>query len=180
MAKRVMSLIMAVVLAMSMLMLMGCDNGRDKLKKKLDELILQNERLTAEKGELEDRLEESTLQNSELEAQLDALIEQNELTEEQLSDLQYKFEQLLDIDWFHDKIETFNLYVEIKPEYSDREYTVEDFLPIRLSYVRKIPGYLYLRFEEEGLLYIIDAVIKLYSFEFVERVEVLYVIHGAG
>ena len=55
--------------------------------------------------------------------------------EEQLAELQKKFDVLYDID----RLSIFSassLYVSIKPEYNNKTYTAEDFLPIELSDIR--------------------------------------------
>lgn len=122
--------------------------------------------------------------------QLADLKEQNTLTEEQFAGLQQKVEKFLDLPWHYEPgYALYMFHVIIKPEYSNRDYTVEDFLPARLSSIEKSSALgdnwymLYIDVEtvsvpSEIVYRFFSAVITVLGFEFVDYI--YFVINGQG
>ena len=153
----------------------GCSDNSAELEAQIAELTERNEQLEEENeklqgsnGDIQGRLEELRQQFEELSAS-------NTLTEEQLAELQKKFDVLYDID----RLSIFSassLYVSIKPEYNNKTYTAEDFLPIELSDIRhsKLDLEVYLiTLTHEDMGEFLFAVIKLLNFDFVDYLELV-------
>ena len=153
----------------------GCSDNSAELEAQIAELTERNEQLEEENeqlqgsnGDIQGRLEELRQQFEELSAS-------NALTEEQLAELQKKFDVLYDID----RLSIFSassLYVSIKPEYNNKTYTAEDFLPIELSDIRhsKLDLEVYLiTLTHEDMGEFLFAVIKLLNFDFVDYLELV-------
>lgn len=171
---KILTAISAACIAICVVFAAGCGNG--KLEKQVEELQQQVDELTEEKAEL-------SSQTEQLQQQLADLKEQNVLTEEQLSELQQKAEKFLDLPWHYEPGYVLYMFdVVIKPEYNDREYTIEDFLPARLSRVEKMSyfgdNWYRLYIDEEGtdsdyalMAYrFFSAVIAISGFEFVDYI----------
>lgn len=170
---KILTAILAACIAICVVFAAGC-GGNDKFEQQVEELRQQVEQLTEEKGELSSQAED-------LQQQLADLKEQNALTEEQLSELQSKFEVLIDIDWLSNAGYSWDdINVYIKPEYDNKIYTVEDFSPLEiyiLKHSQDNSRYL-ITLAHYDMKHLVDAVIKLLSFEFVESVELVNMPQG--
>lgn len=175
---KILTAILAACIAICVVFAAGC-GGNDKLKKQVEELQQQVEQLTEEKGELSSQAED-------LQQQLADLKEQNALTEEQFSELQNKIRNFMNIDWLNECGYTFDeLFVKIKPEYSDKEYKADDFLPVKVKSIIKSSS-LYnayngydLTLEECNYQYFFYSIITLYNFDFVLSVDLNFIDTGA-
>lgn len=155
----------------------GCKDNIADLEKQIADLTAQNERLEEENADLSaenERLEEWNSELSEYaaewQAQLEELKNSNALTEEQLAEAQHKLDVIANIRW--GRAEHWHvLRIDIRPEYADKEYTIEDFAPIELVNVGEGLGDSYWVFfisDSPGTL--AKTAIMLAGFEFVENV----------
>ena len=173
--KIIVAILLSLCIACLSLFAAGCSDNSAELEAQIAELTERNEQLEEENeqlqgsnGDIQGRLEELRQQFEELSAS-------NALTEEQLAELQKKFDVLYDID----RLSIFSassLYVSIKPEYNNKTYTAEDFLPIELSDIRhsKLDLEVYLiTLTHEDMGEFLFAVIKLLNFDFVDYLELV-------
>ena len=170
------AILLSLCIACLSLFAAGCSDNRAELEAQIAELTERNEQLEEENeklqgsnGDIQGRLEELRQQFEELSAS-------NTLTEEQLEELQKKFDVLYDIDRLAPTFSTTKLYVYIKPEYNNKIYTAEDFLPIELSDIRhsKLDLEVYLiTLTHEDMGEFLFAVIKLLNFDFVDYLELV-------
>ena len=171
----IVAILLSLCIACLSLSAAGCSDNSAELEAQIAELTERNEQLEEENeqlqgsnGDIQGRLEELRQQFEELSAS-------NTLTEEQLAELQKKFTVLNDID----RLSIFSassLYVSIKPEYNNKTYTAEDFLPIELSDIRhsKLDLEVYLiTLTHEDMGEFLFAVIKLLNFDFVDYLELV-------
>lgn len=169
------AILLSLCIACLSLFAAGCSDNSAELEAQIAELTERNEQLEEENeklqgsnGDIQGRLEELRQQFEELSAS-------NTLTKEQLAELQKKFDVLYDID----RLSIFSassLYVSIKPEYNNKTYTAEDFLPIELSDIRhsKLDLEVYLiTLTHEDMGEFLFAVIKLLNFDFVDYLELV-------
>ena len=153
----------------------GCSDNSAELEAQIAELTERNEQLEEENEQLQGSNGDIQGQLEELRQQFEELSASNTLTEEQLAELQKKFDVLYDID----RLSIFSassLYVSIKPEYNNKTYTAEDFLPIELSDIRhsKLDLEVYLiTLTHEDMGEFLFAVIKLLNFDFVDYLELV-------
>ena len=182
MKSKLITILLCVCLVACVLFAAGCNNTAE-LEQQVEDLQQQISELTEDKAELEQQTEQ-------LQQQLSDLKEQNTLTEEQFAVLQQKVEKFLDLPWHYEPgYALYMFHVIIKPEYSNRDYTVEDFLPARLSSIEKSSALgdnwymLYIDVEtvsvpSEIVYRFFSAVITVLGFEFVDYI--YFVINGQG
>ncbi len=164
------AILLSLCIACLSLSAAGCSDNSAELEAQIAELTERNEQLEEENeklqgsnGDIQGRLEELRQQFEELSAS-------NTLTEEQLEELQKKFDVLYDID----RLSTFSttrLHVYIKPEYNNKIYTAEDFLPIELSDIvhsKTYPESYMIYLAHWDMEYFLLAVIKLLNFDFID------------
>ena len=169
------AILLSLCIACLSLFAAGCSDNSAELEAQIAELTERNEQLEEENEQLQGSNGDIQGQLEELRQQFEELSASNALTEEQLAELQKKFDVLYDID----RLSIFSassLYVSIKPEYNNKTYTAEDFLPIELSDIRhsKLDLEVYLiTLTHEDMGEFLFAVIKLLNFDFVDYLELV-------
>lgn len=151
----------------------GCSNSGElekqiaDLQQQVEQLTEENEELSSDKGGLESQL-------AALQKEFETLKSENSLTEEQLADLQFKFEKLMEVDWLCEDGYVLNeLIVEVKQEYINNIYQVNDFKPVKLVKIEQSKydkAHYILTLADSGVQYLAEAVPKLFGLEFVYRV----------
>ena len=167
----IVAILLSLCIACLSLFAAGCSDNSAELEAQIAELTERNEQLEEENeklqgsnGDIQGRLEELRQQFEELSAS-------NTLTEEQLAELQKKFTVLNDIDRLAPTFSTTRLHVYIKPEYNNKIYTAEDFLPIELSDIvhsKTYPESYMIYLAHWDMEYFLLAVIKLLNFDFID------------
>ena len=125
--------------------------------------------------------ENQTLENdiSELRQQIDELMSAD--SDERVAELQERLDKVLNYnDWLRDYMYN-GLFAYIRPEYSDVVYDESDFAGIAIEEldIRLNNTCYFITLEEQGIKELIDATLKLYSLDFVDRVVLNYIIEGA-
>ncbi len=173
--KIILAILLSLCIACLSLFAAGCSDNSAELEAQIAELTERNEQLEEENEQLQGSNGDIQGQLEELRQQFEELSASNALTEEQLEELQKKFNVLYDIDRLS-QFSTIYLHVYIKPEYNDKTYTAEDFLPIELSDIRhsKLDLEVYLiTLTHEDMGEFLFAVIKLLNFDFVDYLELV-------
>lgn len=185
---KIFAVVMVLVLLLALCSLVGC-SGETEEQRAIDELRAESEELSdrayemqRDIWEMEMLLEELQEANASLAEQLTAQTEANASLSARLEGLQNGIFALFDLDFTREHADYF-LSVYVKPEYVGIELTPEDFLPAEISEVRAnlwSPERYTLILTQSGDKSLLEAAIKLYSLEFVDRVELAYSLSGAS
>ena len=156
------AIIIAVCLSLCLCCFVACSEDKDE---RIAELEAENQ----------------TLENdiSELRQQIDELMSAD--SDERVAELQERLDKVLNYnDWLRDYMYN-GLFAYIRPEYSDVVYDESDFAGIAIAEldIRLNNTCYFITLEKQGLKELIDATLKLYSLDFVDRVVLNYIIEGA-
>ena len=180
MKRKMFAVFAAICLVLVALFAVGC--GKDDLRSQVDNLQQQLGQLTEEKDKLAEENEQLADEKGELSGELAQLQEmfsslekENAMTLEQLASLQQKFDLLSGVNWLYGVGYSLNtLLIEVKDKYTDHEFTIEDFKPIELSEVKSSlynKKFYVLTLKNSGSRYLMDAIMKLINFDFIEIID---------
>lgn len=177
MKKMIISLLFAVAMAASAVLLTAC-GGTDDLQKQIDELTRQNEQLSEENEQISQGKQQLQSDLAELQEEFAQLAAENALAQEELVDVEYKIKKIIGTDW-QDEDAAYasnRLYVRVGQEYLDETFKAEDFLPVEaaeveLTYRGDAFAEYMLTLRMPGVKELIYAMMKLYAFDFVEEVQ---------
>ena len=177
MKKKILCGLFAIVMVASAVLLAAC-GGTDGLQGQIDELTRQNEQLSEENEQLLQEMQQLQSDLAEMQEEFAKLIKENDLTQEELLDVEYKFKKLIGTGWPGENVEyAFDrLYVRVGQEYLDKTFTAEDFLPVEaaevaLTYRGDAFAEYLLTLRMPGVKELIYAMMKLYTFDFVEELQ---------
>ena len=177
MKKKILCGLFAIVMVASAVLLAAC-GGTDGLQGQIDELTRQNEQLSEENEQLLQEMQQLQSDLAEMQEEFAKLIKENDLTQEELLDVEYKFKKLIGTGWPGENVAyaSDRLYVRVGQEYLDETFTAEDFLPVEaaevaLTYRGDAFAEYLLTLRMPGVKELIYAMMKLYTFDFVEELQ---------
>ena len=186
--KIIAAILLSLCIACLSLFAAGCSDNSAELEAQIAELTERNEQLEEENEKLQGSNGDIQGQLEELRQQFEELSASNTLTEEQLNNIQEKISKFIDIDWLNKGGYSYTqFYVEIKPEYMNRVYTVNDFLPVKLndlkfetseyihnSYLVTLDKFFYYDVYYSEEQYFFYAILTIFKFDFVSNIVPLY------
>lgn len=157
----------------------GCNDKTAELEKQIADLTAQNEQLEEENAELSAENEQFEAAEEELnfniadwQKQIEDLQNSIPRNEEQIAEAQRKYEILTSINWDQYGFgEIAIIHIIIRPEYVDKEYTVEDFVSAKVERVERDGEQYVLYLSDTDPRVVIRSIISIAELEFIDSVQ---------